>query len=514
MSIRTKLLAATVGLNGLILILALWLFIQSERESGMPYAERAELTRIAAEIGATGEAPEAGRQRVARIVQRQLASGVWHEFYVAVTSPPPPDEPSVGSRVQIWDAKTFYAAQAERTLPDPSLEVQGDVRERVARDRDALISRRYVYSDPQSGVLAVEPPHTIDAKKRTYQLLAYPHPEANQARTVYVFMIIGVFVLTAVLFWLVSVLVVHPLRELADAAEGIAVGDHTFQLDPRGSGDELDRTIVAFNRMAREIAEYQGQLEDRVLSALNRIKKAEQHLVIAQRLTATGKLAAGLAHEINNPLGGMKNAVRSLARGQLSPEKTAQYLELISDGLGRVEQTVKHFLSFTPRKIEARQADLVAVAEKALALSAHRIESRGIEIDTTFPDVGVALVYGDAHELQQVALNLLLNAADATPENSQGRISLEIRAGDEEVVLSVTDTGAGMAPEDQSRCFDMFFTTKEVGEGTGLGLAVVHNIVTNHGGRIDVRSEVGVGPTFTVHLPLDAAPTPDEERVA
>jgi signal transduction histidine kinase len=126
------------------------------------------------------------------------------------------------------------------------------------------------------------------------------------------------------------------------------------------------------------------------------------------------------------------------------------------------------------------------------------------------PEPGVAVVFGDPHELQQVALNLLLNAADAVPgasgrdrEVGEGRVEVEVTTEGEQAVLRVTDDGVGMTPEVQAQCFDLFFTTKEVGEGTGLGLAVVHNIVSNHGGRIELESAPGRGTTFRVVLPRE-----------
>ncbi len=494
MSIRTKLLAATIGLNGAILILALYLFIQSEQGSSLHYEARAELARLAAVAPRAGEDEATARRKVEQLVLRQLKAGVWQSTFVVLHTEGERDQP-----LGIWEAEAFYAEPR-------GAEIQGEERDRVSRDHDRIQLRNYVLADDKTGLLAVQPAHRYNrAQNQTYSIIAYPPEPASGARTLYVFMIAGVIVLTTMLFWLVSKLVVHPLRELAGAAERIAAGDYDVQVDARGGHDELARTVGAFNRMAREIAEYQGHLEDRVLSALNRIKKAEQHLVIAQRLAATGKLAAGLAHEINNPLGGMKNAVRSLARGELPPAKTVQYIELISDGLGRVEQTVKQFLSFTPRKVEPVKADLTDVARKAIALAEHRLHKGHVTLETTFAEPGAAAVYGDSHELQQVTLNLLLNAADATGDDGEGEIELSVLAEGEEVILAVRDNGSGMSQEDQDRCFDMFFTTKVVGEGTGLGLAIVHNIVTNHGGRIEVESELGAGTTFRVHLPLDAS---------
>jgi signal transduction histidine kinase len=284
----------------------------------------------------------------------------------------------------------------------------------------------------------------------------------------------------------------------------VAAGAKEVRLPEPASDDELGRTTLAFNRMAEEIHEYQARLEERVLASLTQIKKAEQHLAIAERLAATGKLAAGIAHEINNPLAGMKNAARSLARGHLSPEKTSEYLELIQDGLARVEETVKKVLAFTPRRVEPRLVDLGDVARKALALARHRIEKKGISVEGNASQAQPTLVFGDPLELQQVALNLLLNAADAIPEGQGGRIRLEVEGRGDEVALIVDDNGCGMSPEVQARCFDLFFSTKEVGEGTGLGLSVVHNIVSNHGGRLELTSAPGQGTVFCVLLPREA----------
>jgi signal transduction histidine kinase len=136
----------------------------------------------------------------------------------------------------------------------------------------------------------------------------------------------------------------------------------------------------------------------------------------------------------------------------------------------------------------------------------HRLEKRRVEVQTSLPDPGRAIVFGDPHELQQVALNLLLNAADACDERKQGRVTVSVTRTGDEVVLAIADNGIGMSPENQDRCFDIFFTTKPVGEGSGMGLAVVHNIVTNHGGRIEFTSAPGQGTTFQVFLPGEAVP--------
>ncbi|MCP5042974.1 MAG: HAMP domain-containing histidine kinase [bacterium] len=494
MSIRTKLLAAIVGLNGTILILAWFLFMRIDPQRQTSWQGRAELERLAATVPREGELEE--------IVQRQLEKGLWDGIYVVVSAS---SRDADKHPQEVYAALEWLGARAEQRRGE---QIQGRLREDLSTFHGQAVRAGPIQAY-ESGALAVIPAAN-SPPARPFSVIALPVSSRWGAQTLYFVMIAGVILLTAVSFWLVSRLVIDPLGELSDGAERVAQGDFGVRLQKRGSGDEIDRTISAFNRMAAEVAEYQGHLEDRVLTALARIKNAEQHLAIAQRLAATGKLAAGLAHEINNPLGGMKNATRALARGDLDEEKTTLYLELISDGLQRVEQTVKRFLSFTPRNLEPRTTNLGDVVGKALGLADHKLSKGKINVSTELAPEADVTVFGDPHELQQVILNLLLNAGDAArSDDASGQVRVKLQRIGDEVVLAISDNGHGMSPEDQAHCFDMFFTTKAVGEGTGLGLAVVHNIITNHGGRIEVSSELGQGSVFSIHLPADAG-TPTE----
>ncbi len=487
MSLRTKLIAAIVGLPGAILLLAIVLFSREGRTT--PYEAVGAVMKLAA-----GE-----RAAIGPGLLEQVRAGHFKSAHVLKDA---------GTNAQAhpreaWTAEAFYAPGGRASTPDVTdpAEIERLFRQlREARKNSPPIALRAEF-------LAVEAKQPFE-DLRQYGIVVELYNSEHAAEAVYWVMVGGIALLVIVFSFLIARWVIRPLRKLSSAADRIADGDFGVQIEQHGAGDEFGRTIRALNRMAAEIGEYQAQLEDRVLGALSRIKKAEQHLAIAQRLAATGKLASGLAHEINNPLGGMKNAARALARGDLPPDKTSLYLDLIMDGLARVEQTVKKFLTFTPRRAQPRPTDLVDVTSKSVALAMHRIQKRGIEILTDFPsDTSRAIVFGDPHELQQVALNLLLNAADAIGEGRKdGQVRVEVGRRGEDVVLRVADNGTGMSPEDQDSCFDMFFTTKEVGEGSGMGLAVVHNIVTNHGGRIELTSNLGGGTIFDVVLPGEARP--------
>jgi signal transduction histidine kinase len=320
-------------------------------------------------------------------------------------------------------------------------------------------------------------------------------------RQTYILFSAGTILLIGATFLVLRHLVLRPLEHLADAARAVAEGKPPPPVPrPRGR-DEVANLVDHFNRMAHEVHEYQARLEERVLDALSRAKAAESRLVRAQRLAATGTLAAGVAHEINNPLGGVLNALRKLREGELPPERRAEYFDLAFDGMERMRTIVERMLHFAPRQGEPRDVDVAEACRRAADLASHRAERRGIAlvVRAQKPLTGVI---GDSQELTQAILNLVLNAQDAIPEGRAGTVTIEARREGDEAVVEVTDDGVGMDPETARQCVDLFFTTKP--EGTGLGLAIVQFIVTQHGGTLDIRTEKDRGTTVQVRLPLAA----------
>jgi signal transduction histidine kinase len=265
----------------------------------------------------------------------------------------------------------------------------------------------------------------------------------------------------------------------------------------------MDRLVEAFNGMTAEVHEYQTHLEERVMGALERVRAAESRLITAQRLAATGTLAAAIAHEINNPLGGIANAVRRLREGDLPPAKREQYYELVLDGLERIRQIVERVLTFTPRRKEPAPLDAAEVCRRAVELARHRAERRAIRIVAPLPGP-VPGVVGDAQELAHAVLNLILNAIDAIPEAREGSVEVSARREGPDVVLEVADDGVGMDEETRRRCVDILFSTKPEGQGTGLGLAIVQHIAIDHGGSLEIESEKGRGTRVRMRLPAEA----------
>ena len=322
-------------------------------------------------------------------------------------------------------------------------------------------------------------------------------------RTIYVAMMIGTVALMVVTYVLVSRWILAPIDRLVAGANRITAGNYSEAVDPTGREDEIETLIDAFNAMMIEVQSYRQHLEERVQDARRKMKLAEKNLNTAQRLAATGKLAAGIAHEVNNPLGGMLNAVHRLRSGTLSDDRRAQYFDVITDGLERIRELISKIRMFTPHRVKPAESDLAEIIDRALSLAAHRIEEQSCVVRVDVPR-GELIVFGDPYELQQVFLNLLINALDSvgrTDREGDVEVVGSVVEEDDEVSVRVTDNGQGMDEAQIAQIFDLFFTTKEVGEGTGLGLSIVHNIVENHGGRILVEATPGRSATFDVRLP-------------
>lgn len=229
-------------------------------------------------------------------------------------------------------------------------------------------------------------------------------------------------------------------------------------------------------------------------------KQLERQIRSSEKLASIGKLAAGVAHEINNPLGGILNCIYNFRKGALSPARQEEYLASIEDGLRRVQKIVRQLLDFSQQhEPEFSPADINDVVERVLVLTDHALAAKKIGLDKQLQrDLPPLMV--DRHMMEQVLMNLVLNAVQAI--RNGGVITIRTRAHDGECEVTVEDTGCGIPAHVLPHIFDPFFTTKGTGEGTGLGLSVSLGIVERHGGRIFVQSEVGKGSVFTVTLPL------------
>ncbi len=283
----------------------------------------------------------------------------------------------------------------------------------------------------------------------------------------------------------------RPLTELARATHTVAQGDWSVRMPSYGRG-ELGILAQSFNTMVETLEDTSDQL------------------VQKEKLASVGQLAAGVAHEINNPLGTvLLYSDILLKETPESNDQQRQDLQMIVSEAQRCKSIVTDLLNFARQNEVLAQETSLNILLQALVREEQRLESfQGIQIETELePDLPA--IQADPLQLRQVFSNLVRNAAEAM--DGQGTLTLRTRLGPgaEQVTVEVSDTGCGIPPENLGKLFTPFFTTKPIGKGTGLGLAIVYGIVKMHRGQISVRSQVGEGTTFTVTLPLrlpDQAP--------
>jgi signal transduction histidine kinase len=257
--------------------------------------------------------------------------------------------------------------------------------------------------------------------------------------------------------------------------------------------------------MAAQLRSERGALERRLREleqATSDLKSAQAQLVHGEKLASVGRLAAGVAHEIGNPLAAILGLVELLREGALTVEESAEFLARIQRETERINDIIRDLLDFSRRDAEAdapgQSADLQSVVADAVNLVRPQRNSQGIEIRVEI-DPTIGQVYGAPHRWTQVVLNLLLNALDAL--DGRGTVQIVARLSPEgDCVMSVSDDGPGIAPEMLDRLFEPFTTTKPPGKGTGLGLAVCHSLVDGLGGRIRGSNRPEGGALFEVRM--------------
>jgi two-component system, NtrC family, sensor kinase len=295
--------------------------------------------------------------------------------------------------------------------------------------------------------------------------------------------------------------VIGPIRRLKDATARIARGDLDHGLPEKGTR-EVAELAASFNQMSTSLKRSREQTAETITSLIESneaLAQTRQELIRSEKMASVGHLAAGMAHEIGNPLSAAIGYLELLKRKPSTPHEQDLCRRTL-DELERIDRLVRDLLDYAaPANAAAELLDPLQVAADAV----HLLENQGafggirvaLEASESLPRVRI-----ERHKLTQVFVNLLLNARDALGENG-GVIGLSIDGHGDEVVLSVHDDGAGMAPEVSSHIFDPFFTTKGPGQGRGLGLSVCHRIIDEAGGSIEVLSTPGAGSVFRIRLP-------------
>lgn len=320
----------------------------------------------------------------------------------------------------------------------------------------------------------------------------------------------------AFLSWLFVLRVVErPLKQLHAGTQKLSAGDLGYQLGLH-SNDEIGDLAESFNSMSlqlrganEQLVSWAHTLEERVQEKTGELRRAHDQVLHSETMASVGKMAAVVAHEINNPLSGILTYSKLLKKwvdnGQVSKEKKQEAdecLDLISSESRRCGDLVKNLLSFSRTSpMNVQPADVNRVVEQCLLLVRHNLENGGIELHSELAEQ-LPRLRCDPSQIEQVLLAVIVNAADAMPKGGNLWISSSLASDSGRVILTIRDDGSGIPPEILPKIFEPFVTTKDLHHGTGLGLAVSRGIIERHSGKISLESELGKGTTVTITLPV------------
>ena len=366
-------------------------------------------------------------------------------------------------------------------------------------------------------------------------------------RMILIFLILDAIVLIIFGSLLLSRVLVKPLKDLVRLTQKISDGDFSQTIEVT-SKNEIGQLLSSFNQMTERLKENQESIEKNLKSielANKKLKQAQEELIRTEKLASIGRFAAGVAHEVGNPLGAILGFTSILDKGGIDQEETKDYLKRIENEIERINRIVRELLDFSrPSKHEIRDIEVNSVVKYTLSLLSHQKDFKNIETQLELqPDL--PMIKGDESQFSQVLINIILNAMDAMPNGGHLKIQTEnlfannllgdglqplfpprrkgdpmesdysqlrkpdpfsalltkFSKGDQFVKIMISDTGVGIGQEDLEKIFDPFFTTKGPDKGTGLGLSISLSIIESMGGRVRVESEVGKGSAFEIYFP-------------
>jgi two-component system NtrC family sensor kinase len=388
--------------------------------------------------------------------------------------------------------------------------VSKEVNNAVLERGEAWIDRAFVVNDWY--ITAYEPIKNINGKIigiLYVGILERPYIDTTN-RVISTFALIAVLCVVVLLAMLIfsTTRIINPLQKMVEATQKIAKGDLSHKLNVK-SRDEIGALAVSFNKMTEELKvankkliEWGKTLEKKVDERTKELTEMQAHLVQSEKLASVGKLAAGIAHEINNPLGGV--LIYSHLLLEETDKDSSQYANLkkIVKETTRCKDIVKGLLEFArPRDPEMILTDINETVDRSLSIMERQALFQNINLRKNY-SADLPKIIADSAQLQQVFMNIIINAAEAMDGDGTLIIRTLLEEGGKSIQIEFTDTGHGIKEEDRKRLFEPFFSTKEVGKGTGLGLAISYSIIQKHEGEIRVSSQEGKGSTFTVIIPV------------
>ncbi len=303
-----------------------------------------------------------------------------------------------------------------------------------------------------------------------------------------VFSVISALVPNLLLVLLIVRTFSRPLQRITLAAVQVTEGEYGTEVDLRKSNDEIGLLAESFNEMSRKMAD-----------DIEQLRQLNEQLIRTEKLAAMGTLAAGVAHEVNNPLASISSLIQMMQSKQNLDEETTDKLKLISTQISRITQVTRDMMDFARVRPAAKAlVNINASLETALRLAIFDKSFQKLQLKKSFAE-NLPPVLADTDQLQQVFLNLFLNARDAMPNG--GDLILKTLPKESNIQIEIADNGIGIDEKNIKQVFDPFFTTKPTGKGTGLGLAVCYGIITAHGGQIEVSENNGHGTRFVILLP-------------
>lgn len=295
-----------------------------------------------------------------------------------------------------------------------------------------------------------------------------------------------------------------PLIQLSRLMEKVGKGEFSGKIVVK-SKDEIGRLATMFNKMILDLKQREAEIE-----------AAKSRLIQSEKMSAFGQMSAGIAHEVKNPLAGILGYAQ-MGKKKLPPDSPVlSYLDIIEKESLRCKEIVENLMKFARQeKAVMSRIDINRTVKDSIRLVEHQIGISGIKLVQMFALEGAPIwLTGNSNQIQQVMMNLLLNAQQAMESKGSITVSTHYSPETKTILVMISDTGPGMSDEVKARIFEPFFTTKGVGKGTGLGLSVSIGIIKDHGGAIEVDSTIGKGTTFTITLPCESEQEQKSEAVA
>lgn len=360
--------------------------------------------------------------------------------------------------------------------------------------RLALAAKETLLQRPSHDLLDISAPLAISTKRwgtlRIGISLEELHAEINRLIGRYLLYTVGFILLVIALIGVLFGLITRPLKSLSQEMDRPAL-QNDLAAPPETRRDEIGILQQSFYRMLKAI---KADKEER--------ERTQRALCLTEKMVAIGKLTSGLAHEINNPLGGILNCIYHFKKGGQSAEQRGEYLDLMEEGVRRIQRRVTNLLEYARNpSLEMSMTDFRLLMERTLALLDYQIRNSRIRVALAIPE-RLPPVMIDKDQMGQVLVNLLLNAVQAMPEG--GLLGIGARICDEQLVVDISDTGEGIPEENLPKVFDPFFTTKADGQGTGLGLWLSQRIIEQHGGTIVMANAEQGGAAVGITIPLRA----------